>query len=149
MEFYFLFQMFFLSLKFHCYLDHASHFVWNIRVICKWLMLGIYAKFFFIFYVSSVKGVNFTLVGTVSVLFSLGNFLTDIVTLETDEKKIRLFEAVDHSFKLLNLYCELILTGFCLRLQPARTGITGTKYFAWDFYCVIHFMESCDTWSTK
>ena len=84
-------------------------------------------KNFFNFYVSSFKGVNFTLVGTVSVLFYFGNFLRDIVSLETDEKQIWLFEAIDHSFKLLNLYCELILTGFCLRLQLAPTGITGTK----------------------
>ena len=63
----------------------------------------------------------------VSVVFSFVNFSRDIVGLETDEKQIRLCEAVDHSFKLVNLDFVSILTGFCLRLQPASTGITGAK----------------------
>ena len=63
----------------------------------------------------------------VSVVFSFVNFSRDIVGLETDEKQIRLCEAVDHSFKLVNLDFVSILTGFCLRLQPASTGITGAE----------------------
>ena len=67
------------------------------------------------------------MVGTVPVAFSFVNFSRDIVGLETDEKQIRLCEAVDHSFNLMNLDFVSILTGFCLRLQPASTGITGAK----------------------
>ena len=67
------------------------------------------------------------MVCAVSVVFSFVNFSRDIVGLETDEKQIRLCEAVDHSFKLVNLDFISILTGFCLRLQPASTGITGAK----------------------
>ena len=74
-----------------------------------------------------LRGGNFKVVGTVPVAFSFVNFSRDIVGLETDEKQIRLCEAVDHSFNLMNLDFVSILTGFCLRLQPASTGITGAK----------------------
>ena len=74
-----------------------------------------------------LRGGNFKVVGTVPVAFSFVNFSRDIVGLETDEKQIRLCEAVDHSFKLVNLDFVSILTGFCLRLQPASTGITGAE----------------------
>ena len=67
------------------------------------------------------------MVGTLSVIFSYDSFSRDIVGLETDEKQILLCEAVDHSFKLVSLDYVFILTGFCLRLQPAPTGIIGTK----------------------
>ena len=65
-----------------------------------------------------LRGGNFKVVGTVPVAFSFVNFSRDIVGLETDEKQIRLCEAVDHSFKLVNLDFVSILTGSCLRLQP-------------------------------
>ena len=84
-------------------------------------------SFFLIFVFLYLRGRNFNVVGTVSVAFSFVNFSRDIVGLETDEKQIRLCEAVDHSFKLVNLDFVSILTGFCLRLQPASTGIIGTK----------------------
>ena len=74
-----------------------------------------------------LRGGNFKVVGTVPVAFSFVNFSRDIVGLETDEKQIRLCEAVDHSFKLVKLDFVSILTGFCLRLQPASTGITGAE----------------------
>ena len=74
-----------------------------------------------------LRGGNFKVVGTVPVAFSFVNFSRDIVGLETDEKQIRLCEAVDHSFKLVNLDFVSILTGFCLRLQPASTGISGAE----------------------
>ena len=86
--------------------------------------------FFSIFIFLFLKGGNFTVVGTVSVIFSCGNFSRDIVGLETDEKQILLYEAVDHSFKLVNLDFVSVLTGFCLRLKPTPTGIIGTKRFA-------------------
>ena len=83
--------------------------------------------FFLIFVFLFLRGGNFKVVGTVPVAFSFVNFSRDIVGLETDEKQIRLCEAVDHSFKLVNLDFVSILTGFCLRLQPASTGITGAE----------------------
>ena len=83
--------------------------------------------FFLIFVFLFLRGDNFKVVGTVPVAFSFVNFSRDIVGLETDEKQIRLCEAVDHSFKLVNLDFVSILTGFCLRLQPASTGITGAE----------------------
>ena len=83
--------------------------------------------FFLIFVFLFLRGGNFKVVGTVPVAFSFVNFSRDIVGLETDEKQIRLCEAVDHSFNLMNLDFVSILTGFCLRLQPASTGITGAK----------------------
>ena len=83
--------------------------------------------FFLIFVFLFLRGGNFKVVGTVPVAFSFVNFSRDIVGLETDEIQIRLCEAVDHSFNLMNLDFVSILTGFCLRLQPASTGITGAK----------------------
>ena len=65
-----------------------------------------------------LRGGNFKVVGTVPVAFPFVNFSRDIDGLETDEKQIRLCEAVDHSFKLVNLDFVSILTGSCLRLQP-------------------------------
>ena len=83
--------------------------------------------FFLIFVFLFLRGGNFKVVRTVPVAFSFVNFSRDIVGLETDEKQIRLCEAVDHSFKLVKLDFVSILTGFCLRLQPASTGITGAE----------------------
>ena len=83
--------------------------------------------FFLIFVFLFLRGGNFKVVGTVPVAFPFMNFSRDIFGLETDEKQIRLCEAVDHSFKLVKLDFVSILTGFCLRLQPASTGITGAK----------------------
>ena len=70
-------------------------------------MLKLFTVFIFIF----LKGGNFTVIVTVSVMFSCGNFSRDIVGLETDEKKILLCEAIGHSFKLVNLDFVSILTG--------------------------------------
>ena len=53
-----------------------------------------------------------------SLLYFFVNFSRNTVGLETDEKQIWFFEAVDHSFKLVNLDFVSILTGSCLRLQP-------------------------------
>ena len=89
-------------------------------------MLKPFTVFIFIF----LKGGNFTVIVTVSVMFSCGNFSRDIVGLETDEKKILLCEAIGHSLKLVNLEFVSILTGFCLSLQSAPTGIIGIKWFA-------------------
>ena len=59
-----------------------------------------------------LRGDNFKVVGTVPVAFSFVNFSRDIVCLETEEIQTRLCEAVDHSFKLMNLEFVSILTGF-------------------------------------
>ena len=68
--------------------------------------------FFLIFVFLFLRGGNFKVVGTVPVAFSFVNFSRDIVGLETEEIQIRLCEAVDHSFKLMNLEFVSILTGF-------------------------------------
>ena len=52
------------------------------------------------------------MVGTLSVIFSCGNFSRDIVGLEADEKQILLCKAVDHSFKYVNLEFVSIVTDF-------------------------------------
>ena len=85
-------------------------------------MLKLFSIFIFLF----LKGGNFTVVDTVSVIFSCGNFSRDIVGLETDEKQILLCEAVDHSFKLVNLDFFSILT-----------GTIETKWFAWNLLLFI------------
>ena len=72
------------------------------------------------------------MVGTVSVIFSFGNFSRDIVGFETDEKQIRLCEAVDHCFKLVNLDFVCTVTVLCLHLQPASTRIIDTKWYDWN-----------------
>ena len=51
-------------------------------------------------------------------LYFFVNISRDTVGLVTDEKQTRFCEAVDHSFKLVNLDFVSILTGSCLRLQP-------------------------------
>ena len=86
-------------------------------------------KFFSVFSFIFLKGGDFTVIIAVSVMFSCGSLSRDIVGLETDEKKILFCEAIGHSFKLVNLDFVSILTGFCLTLQSAPTGIIGIKWF--------------------
>ena len=89
-------------------------------------MLKLFSVFIFIF----LKGGSFTGIVTVSVMFFCSNFSRDIVDWGTDKKKILLCEAIGHSFKLVTLYFVSILTGFCLSLQSAPTGIISIKWFA-------------------
>ena len=56
-------------------------------------MLKIFSIFIFLF----LRNGSFTVVGTVSVIFSFVNLSRDIVGFEADEKQIRLCEAIEPS----------------------------------------------------